>query len=186
MKLQLGNIDLQATPTRREFLIFIAVVVVAVIGVSRSYFVPNVTALAMLNEQKNTLTEQRDQLANLAHIPQAISKVLGKPQGQMSEVHLSSERDIRLAFDQWTRPAFLKGVKLLGSKLSDVERKGKMLRMNMELQVESSFSGIGRYLERLEIPSTSMSIQSVSITSVSDESSRVQSTIAGSIYAMEP
>ena len=186
MKFQFGSIDLRATPTRRELIIFGFVLVAAGMGFFRSYFVPNVNTISILNDQKLALVQQRDQLAKLAHVPQGVSKMLGKPKGEIQQLIFGSEKEMRLALDQWTRSSLLRGIKVTGSKLSDVEKKGKLLRMNVELHVEGSFAGVGRYIEKLELPPAPLAIQSISITSVSDRSSRVHSAIVGSVYAMEP
>jgi Tfp pilus assembly protein PilO len=183
MKWQVGNFDLLTSPTRREVIIFITVLIFGAIGFLRAYYFPNVKNINTLKDQENALVLQRDQLGKLMKIPQAVSEKISSKQHPGYEQYIyGSEKEIRSAFEQWTRPRLLRGIKITGSKLSDVVRQGQYLRMSVEINVEGSFVGLGRYIEVIEKPPTPLSIETIDMTPLQKGSSKVRTIIKGSVY----
>lgn len=180
IKIDWKAIDLNQKPNQRERIIF-ALSLLIFFGVFvRSCWLPSrkvisevKTQLSLIEKEKRMRAELKGVLLPLARP----SSLVPLPSGLVGSV-----KEMEAALGRLSEPQVLKGVRILKSRFSEVEREGNLVRRGVELELLGSFQGLGRYLHTLESMKAPLWIEAFSIKAGSD---KLSAEVRGSVYGME-
>lgn len=183
MPLGLQSVDWQQKPNVRERIMFFAAMAVFFLGFLKACWFPSRSAIAdlhdeidKLHQEKKVAMQLRPDIAAPGGAPIAASPVL---------TGAGSIKDVQSAIKNISQPLVLKGVKLLGVKVEELERDGNVVRQKVEMQLSGSFYSVAEYLEVVETLPAPLVIEDFSISLNDDKSGRVTTMIKGSFYGMD-
>lgn len=183
MNIKLSSIDLRQRPNQREKLIFVMTLVIFTFGFFKACWVPSRTAIGEVERQIQHMQEQLVSLSQDSTVVQMANLPPGLTRSEMSLV--GSVEDVRSVAENLTKPLLLKGLRVVESRFSEIEKDGSLVRQPVILRLEGSFQKVGNYLHAVEILNPPLVIDSVDLETIPEKVDQVKVFIQGSVYGKE-
>ncbi len=183
MPFGLQSMDWLQKPNARERVMFFAALAVFFLGFLKACWFPSRSALSDLHEEIAKVHQETRVASQLRPATQATVGAPASVGGVPTAV--GSIQDVQSAIDTVAQPLLLKGVKLLGVKIQDLERDGNMVRQKVEMQLAGSFYSVAEYLEAVEGLKAPFVIEDFSISLNDDKSGKVTATVKGGFYGQD-
>lgn len=180
MNIKLSSIDLSQRPNQREKLIFAATLVIFTFGFFKACWVPSRTAIREVERQIQYMEDQVVSLRQDSTATQMASLPPDLTRGEMSLV--GRIEDVRFVAENLTKPLLLKGLRVVESKFSEIEKDGSLVRQPVILRLEGSFQKVGSYLHAVEILSPPLVIDRLDLEATPEKVDQVKVFIQGSVY----
>jgi hypothetical protein len=170
-------------PNQREKLIFLMTLVIFTFGFFKACWIPSRMAIDEIDRQIQYMQEQvvtmsqDSTVVQIANLPPDLTRV------EMSLV--GSLEDVRSVAENLTSPLLLKGLRVVESRFSEIEKDGSLVRQPVILRLEGGFQKAGSYLHAVEMLNPPLIVDSISLEAVPEKVDQVKVFIQGSVYGRE-